>query len=197
MQCFLFFVFSFRLVWFARPTNAIWLYAEMLLTIHKLFVCLIFTIYYVVILYLLCFFLFAAHFRLSFGAAHGVYWAANAAHGLPWQLKPSKKDFQSFSINFVCPGQKHVFKVFINFVCQKKNNNMACLQIDSLKGSGVTRLQGGLILLHGALVREDLWISDGHIVDAQHRFFNVRLHSIRLFRCDVDDDGDGFHVSGC
>jgi hypothetical protein len=52
---------------------------------------------------------------------------------------------------------------------------MACLEIGSLKGSGVTRLQGGLILLHGALVREDLWISDGRIVDAQHRFFNVRL----------------------
>ncbi len=43
-----------------------------------------------------------------------------------------------------------------------------------MSGRGVTRFVNAKVCRDGVLVREDLWVADGTIVDAQSRFFNVR-----------------------
>ena len=50
-----------------------------------------------------------------------------------------------------------------------------------MSGRGVTRFVNAKVCRDGVLVREDLWVADATIVDAQSRFFNVR---------DSDSDND-------
>jgi hypothetical protein len=56
-----------------------------------------------------------------------------------------------------------------------------------MSGRGVTRFVNAKVCRDGVLVREDLWVADAIIVDAQSRFFNVR---------DSDSDNEVGGVGG-